>query len=229
LNTSKTQYTRNVADDREEDTRYVEPDPSLRPFFQFLLNSTTRKKRNRNVAPSDGRLVQDFISHYHLYNPVVRGRPSGPTLFVRAPPPPPSYDDDDDDRSSSSSSSRLAWLGCTRSVPRKKREQRGTMRDRISVDSFYFSSRPFIVFKRETEFTIVGVRVSFRITSAHLPKINDLCATFSRRGVAPSASDFKGVCVRVRVGRRCCCCCCAVYTRFWVAVVVTSVCCRVTD
>lgn len=68
LNASKYQFTSNVTN-RNEDTRYAEPDPLLRPFFQFLLNSTKRKKRN---LKHDSRLVENFINYSinDLQNPV---------------------------------------------------------------------------------------------------------------------------------------------------------------
>jgi len=70
LSTSKNQYASNVIN-KKEDTRYAEPDPSLRPFFQFLLNSTKRKKRNLTKS-SDSRLVENFINYSinNLRNPV---------------------------------------------------------------------------------------------------------------------------------------------------------------
>lgn len=70
LSTTKNQYTSNVIN-KKEDTRYAEPDPSLRPFFQFLLNSTKRKKRSATKSP-DSRLVEDFINYSinDLRNPV---------------------------------------------------------------------------------------------------------------------------------------------------------------
>lgn len=70
LSTSKNQYASNVIN-KKEDTRYAEPDPSLRPFFQFLLNSTKRKKQNITKS-SDSRLVENFINYSinNLQNPV---------------------------------------------------------------------------------------------------------------------------------------------------------------
>lgn len=70
LSTSKNQYASNVIN-KKEDTRFAEPDPSLRPFFQFLLNSTKRKKRNL-TKPSDSRIVENFINYSinNLQNPV---------------------------------------------------------------------------------------------------------------------------------------------------------------
>jgi len=70
LSTSKNQYASNAIN-KKEDTRYAEPDPSLRPFFQFLLNSTKRKKRNLTKS-SDSRLVENFINYSinNLQNPV---------------------------------------------------------------------------------------------------------------------------------------------------------------
>jgi len=78
LSTSKIQYASNVTNGKEEDARCAEPDPSLRPFFQFLLNSTKRKKRDPIRSP-DRRLVEDFVSHSinDLRNP-IRGDPLGP-------------------------------------------------------------------------------------------------------------------------------------------------------
>jgi len=70
LSTSKNQYASNAIN-KKEDTRYAEPDPSLRPFFQFLLNSTKRKKRNLTKS-SDSRLVENFINYSinNFRNPV---------------------------------------------------------------------------------------------------------------------------------------------------------------
>lgn len=80
MSTSKLQYASNVTD-RKKDARYAEPDPSLRPFFQFLLNSTKRKKRNLTKSP-DRRLVEDFINYSinDLRNP-IRGDPFDSILF----------------------------------------------------------------------------------------------------------------------------------------------------
>lgn len=70
LGTPKNQYAANIIK-KKGDTRYAEPDPSLRPFFQFLLNSTKRKKRNLMKSP-DRRLVENFINYSinELRNPV---------------------------------------------------------------------------------------------------------------------------------------------------------------
>lgn len=70
LSTSKNQYASSVIN-KKEDTRYAEPDPSLRPFFQFLLNSKKRKKRNLRRSP-DSRIVEDFINYSinSLRNPI---------------------------------------------------------------------------------------------------------------------------------------------------------------
>lgn len=85
MNTSKTQYAANVTN-KNEDTRYAEPDPSLRPFFQYLLNSTKRKKPNLNIKSSDSRLVENFInfSINDLQNSV---KPSDTILSVRVSSP----------------------------------------------------------------------------------------------------------------------------------------------
>lgn len=70
LSTSKNLYASSVIN-KNEDTRYAEPDPSLRPFFQFLLNSKKRKKRDLTKSP-DSRIVEDFINYSinSLRNPV---------------------------------------------------------------------------------------------------------------------------------------------------------------